>query len=87
MLCCNAALLCSGIATSAGWMANLLVSATFLTLEAGVSRPGTFWLYGGVAALGALWLWLRMPETANKSLDEIEALFTDPRAARVRVNG
>jgi len=76
--------MCMGIATAAGWVANLLVSATFLTLESGVSTPGTFWLYGGIAALGALWLWMCMPETANKSLDEIEALFADdgPRVTR-----
>ena len=66
---------CVGIATAANWLTNFLVAATFLSLQHAVSKPGAFWLYGGVALLGAIWLGLTMPETAGRSLEQIERLF------------
>ena len=68
--------LCMGIATATNWIANLLVAATFLTLESALSRPATFWLYGGCAALGLGFLGVGMPETAKKKLEDIERIFT-----------
>ena len=66
---------CVGIATAANWITNFIVAATFLSLQDLVSKPGAFWLYGGVAVLGAIWLWRAMPETAGRSLEQIEAIF------------
>ena len=40
-----------------------------------MGRPATFWMYGGIAAVGAVWLCWSLPETAGKTLEEIEALF------------
>ena len=40
-----------------------------------ISSAGTFWLYGAAAALGTAWLACTMPETANKSLEEVQRLF------------
>jgi hypothetical protein len=34
-------------------------------------------MYGGVAALGAVWLYFVLPETKGLSLEEIEQLFQD----------
>ena len=66
---------CVGIATAANWITNFIVAATFLSLQDLVTKPGAFWLYGGVAVLGAIWLWRAMPETAGRSLEQIEAIF------------
>ena len=67
--------LCMGLGVACNWLANLIVAYTFLSLEDAISSAGTFWLYGGAAALGLIWLACTMPETANKSLEEIQRLF------------
>ena len=56
-------------------LANFAVAATFLSLQDAVSKPGAFWIYGGVAVAGAVWLCIAMPETAGRSLEQIERLF------------
>ena len=64
---------------AANWLTNFLVAATFLTLQDAVSPSGAFWIYGGIALLGAIWLALTMPETAGRSLEQIEHLFEGRR--------
>jgi len=72
---------CVAIGTMANWLANFLVAATFLTLQSAVSavQPGgAFWLYGLISLLGGVWLFFAMPETAGRSLEQIEHLFAEP---------
>jgi MFS family permease len=76
---------CMGIATASNWVMNFIVAATFLTLQDAVGKPGAFWIYGGVAALGAVWLCISMPETSGRSLEQIEALFKGRRVVQVGV--
>ena len=74
------------IATSVNWIANYIVSATFLDVAKALSTAhtdkskhpdGAFWLYAGVAVVGWFWLYHNMPETKGKSLEEIEQIFGD----------
>jgi len=67
--------LCVGIATATNWTVNFVVAASFLSLEQAMGAAATFWMYGAFAAAGLVWLWFALPETANKSLEEIEKLF------------
>ena len=55
---------------------NLVVSLTFLSLIDVLTRPGVFGMYAVVSAVGWLFLYVRLPETKGKRLEEIEALFT-----------
>src|SRR4051795_1196722 len=58
--------------TVANWSFNFLVSFTFLTLVHSIGRSETFWLY---AAIGVVALWFfatKVPETKDRSLEEIE---------------
>lgn len=55
-----------------------MVSASFLTLVRTVGRPGVFVAFGSFSLMGALWISIELPETTNKSLEEIEALFERP---------
>lgn len=61
------------VTTVANWLANFLVSATFLTLTGAISRSGTFILYAGLSVLAVLFFWLRVPETAGRSLEQIQS--------------
>jgi len=70
------------IATVANWGANLLVAVTFLTLVATVGRPQTFWLYGLVGVAAWFFVYLLVPETKGRTLEEIEAHWRAGRHPR-----
>jgi sugar porter (SP) family MFS transporter len=62
----------SSISTFANWVANLLVSVTFLSLVNGIGQSGTFWLYAAMGMLAFVFCQRMVPETKGKSLEEIE---------------
>ena len=62
----------STISTFANWLANLLVSVTFLSLVNAIGQPGTFWLYAAMGVLAFVFCLRLVPETKGKSLEEIE---------------
>lgn len=66
---------CVSAATTTNWVSNFAVSATFISLSRAMTPAGTFAMYGGISAVGLLWLWSVMPETKGKSLEEVVALF------------
>lgn len=53
------------------WAANMLVSATALTLIQWIGLSGTFWLYGGISLLACLFCTIHVPETNQLSLEKI----------------
>jgi Sugar (and other) transporter len=53
----------AGIAATANWVTNAVVSQTFLSLLHYVGKGPTFWIYTGVACLGMLWVYCVLPET------------------------
>jgi sugar porter (SP) family MFS transporter len=70
------------VCTVANWFFNFLVSYFFLSLVSGVGKPGTFWLYAGFGVLAAVFFAFRVPETKDRSLEEIESeLGSDSKAA------
>ncbi len=58
--------------TVANWTCNFLISYFFLSLVSGIGKAGTFWLYAGFGILAVIFFSLRVPETKDKSLEEIE---------------
>lgn len=58
--------------TVANWAANFLVAFTFLTLVDTISRSGTFFLYAAIGVLAVLFFAAKVPETKNRSLEEIQ---------------
>lgn len=66
------------IATTANWLSNLLVSVSFLHLTQYLTRYGAFWLYTGIASAGWLFIFLLLPETKGKALEQVEELFQRP---------
>lgn len=71
-----------GIATSTNWIANFIVTATFLNLIHFLGKSGTFWLYGAIGFLGIFFIWRWVPETKAKSLEEIEEFWKKPQSSR-----
>ena len=62
-----------GAPVSALWIACFILTYTFPILERGIGMGNTFWMYAGICALGFVFIYLRVPETKGKSLEQIEA--------------
>lgn len=62
------------------WAMNLLVSVSVLTLITALSAAVVFWLYAVLGILCLVYLYRWLPETKNRSLEEIEADLTGDTA-------
>lgn len=63
------------IAVATQWLANFLVSSTFPMLIS-ISESGTYILYGIMSVLSFVFVWVLVPETKGKTLEEIEKIWT-----------
>ena len=64
-----------------------LVTYFFNDMQKAMSRIGlALGFYGGIAVLGWFYQLLFMPETKNKTLEEIDILFSQPTSELVRQN-
>jgi sugar porter (SP) family MFS transporter len=60
------------VAVAALWLACFLLTYTFPMLNAKLGPAGTFWLYAVICVLGFVFIFFKLPETKNKSLEQIE---------------
>lgn len=60
------------ICTVTNWTFNFLISYFFLALISGIGKPGTFWLYAGFGVLATAFFAVKVPETKDRTLEEIE---------------
>lgn len=69
------------IAVAGQWVSNFLVSWTFPimdkneTLVSSFNHGFSYWVYGILAILAAIFVWKRIPETKGKSLEEMENIW------------
>uniref|UniRef100_A0A2C9JI74 Major facilitator superfamily (MFS) profile domain-containing protein n=1 Tax=Biomphalaria glabrata TaxID=6526 RepID=A0A2C9JI74_BIOGL len=68
----------NSLSAATNWIANLLVSMTFLTLTETLTKYGTYWLFVGIAILGLMFFGICLPETKGRKLEDIEDLFSQP---------
>jgi sugar porter (SP) family MFS transporter len=64
--------LAMSISTFALWIASAVLVQTFPFLKGQFGTHGTFWIYGAICILGFVFVWAKLPETKNKSLEQIE---------------
>ena len=67
------------ISVSALWCASFVLTFTFPILNRVLGPAGTFWTYAGVCLAGFFFVFLRVPETKSKTLEEIEHELTSSR--------
>jgi sugar porter (SP) family MFS transporter len=60
------------VATMANWGANFVVTISFLTLLSAIGNAGTFFLFGGLSIVALAYFQRQVPETKNRTLEEIE---------------
>jgi SP family galactose:H+ symporter-like MFS transporter len=65
------------VATAFNWFAAFLVAEFFVSLTNWIGQSGTFWMFAAFCLIAFLWIWRYVPETKNKSLEQIQAMFSD----------
>ena len=65
------------VAVSALWIACFILTYTFPILNAKLGPAGTFWLYAAICVAGFIYIFAKLPETKNKSLEQIERELVD----------
>ncbi|GKZ37398.1 hypothetical protein AbraIFM66950_008921, partial [Aspergillus brasiliensis] len=69
------------------FLCSFIVTYNFTRMMKAMTRIGlTLGFYGGIAFLGWIYQIIFMPETKNKSLEEIDELFSRPTSAIVKEN-
>lgn len=64
------------------WVANFFISYYFLQLIGAIGKAWTFWLYAALGVAGIAFFLTRVPETKNRSLEQIEHELGAPSGAR-----
>lgn len=64
------------VAVLALWLACTVLTFTFPYLNRFLGSHGTFWLYAAICMVGYVFVWQRLPETKDKTLEQIEAELT-----------
>jgi len=58
------------------FITGFIVAKTFVDLiQSDLHESGTFWLYGGICFVGGVFTLIFVPETRNKSIEEIQDYF------------
>ena len=68
------------VATMVLWLAVSLVTATFLSLIRIFSAPTVFLGYAVLCAASFIYIYLRLPETKNRTLEQIELIWSREKA-------
>ncbi|KAL8603485.1 hypothetical protein ACOMHN_038626 [Nucella lapillus] len=67
--------LCTSLVAGLFWVFNIVISFSFLYIVEAFNTYGTFWLFAAMCAIGFVLLTIFLPETKNRSLEEVEQLF------------
>jgi sugar porter (SP) family MFS transporter len=69
------------VATMANWGANFVVTISFLTLLSALGDAGTFFLFLGLTIVALAYFQRQVPETRDRSLEDIERDLALPAGA------
>lgn len=70
------------IAGTTNWVLAFIVTKTFVNLKTALGTGQTFWLYAGITIVGAIFVFLLVPETKGKSLNEIQEILAGKNGRR-----
>jgi sugar porter (SP) family MFS transporter len=75
------------VSTVANWGANFLVAATFLSLSKAITRQGIFFLYAGIGVIAVIVFAWKVPETKDRTLEDIQEDLVGDDAAEDETTG
>lgn len=64
--------MCGGLAATANWISNLIITQTFISLIHALGTSLTFLLFGGISALALMFVVFWVPETKGLSFEEVK---------------
>jgi SP family galactose:H+ symporter-like MFS transporter len=73
------------VASIANWGSNFLVALMFPVLLAALGGATLFWLFAVIGIVAWIFIYFRVPETKNRTLEEIEASFRGTTVGTSRV--
>jgi MFS family permease len=65
------------ISVLALWVGNFTLTFSFPAIEGNFGASRTFWLYGLICAVGFIFVFVKVPKTKGKSLEQIERELVD----------
>uniref|UniRef100_H2Z8X3 Major facilitator superfamily (MFS) profile domain-containing protein n=1 Tax=Ciona savignyi TaxID=51511 RepID=H2Z8X3_CIOSA len=65
----------NAFSAATNWVFNVVISLTFLDVTTALTYQGAFLLYAGFAFTGVVFIYLFLPETKGKPLEEVQQLF------------
>ncbi|QIN77426.1 sugar porter family MFS transporter [Rubrobacter marinus] len=72
-------------ASIANWGSNFIVALSFPVLLAALGGATLFWVFAVLGIVAWVFIYFRVPETKNRTLEEIEASFRGTQVASSRV--
>lgn len=69
----------ASVCSFSNWVANFVVSVTFLSLIHAIGTSTTFWLYAVIGVIALIFCWRLVPETKGKTLEQIESYWVNGR--------
>ena len=70
------------IATTTLWLVGYLGNQMFPIMQTGLGTAGTFWCFSAAALLNVVCVWLLVPETKGRTLEQITHFWADHQRAR-----
>ncbi|KAF7803144.1 putative inositol transporter 2 [Senna tora] len=67
--------ICGGMASTAVWVSNLIVSQSFLSLTQAIGTAWTFMMFGFVAVVAIIFVIIFVPETKGLPIEEVEKML------------
>lgn len=70
----------AGFSSAIGYLIGFSSNKLFLSMVAAFTLNGTFWFYSAVSLIGCIIFYFVLPETENKTLEEIQSYFNKDNA-------
>lgn len=70
----------SCIANDSSTISAFVITKTFVNLKDAIGNGQTFWLFSGLTVAGTIFVFFIVPETKNKSLNEIQKMLAGEKA-------
>ena len=69
----------SGVATLVNWLGAFMVMKFYVNMEDSMHSYGCYWFFAAVSLCAVVYVFIFLPETKGKTLEEVEALFAKHR--------